>query len=76
MALEAAGIELRVDAPDGPLDPEVESVLAWAVREGATNAIRHSGARHAAITRAATGDAGDRRRRARRARRATPAATG
>jgi two-component system sensor histidine kinase DesK len=50
VALEAAGIELRVDGPDGPLDPEVESVLAWAVREGATNAIRHSGARHAAIT--------------------------
>jgi len=50
VALEAAGIELRVDAPDEPLDPDVESVLAWAVREGATNAIRHSGARHAEIT--------------------------
>ena len=50
VALEAAGIELRVEGPDEPLDPEVESVLAWAVREGATNAIRHSGARHAAIT--------------------------
>jgi two-component system, NarL family, sensor histidine kinase DesK len=50
VALEAAGIELQVDAPDAALDPEVESVLAWAVREGATNAIRHSGARHAAIT--------------------------
>ena len=50
VALEAAGIELRVDAADGALDPDVESVLAWAVREGATNAIRHSGARHAAIT--------------------------
>jgi two-component system, NarL family, sensor histidine kinase DesK len=50
VALEAAGIELRVDGPDGPLDPDVDSVLAWAVREGATNAIRHSGARHAAIT--------------------------
>jgi two-component system sensor histidine kinase DesK len=50
VALEAAGIDLRVDAPDEPIDPEVESVLAWAVREGATNAIRHSGARHAEIT--------------------------
>ena len=50
VALEAAGIELDVDAPDDALDPEVASVLAWAVREGATNAIRHSGARHAAIT--------------------------
>jgi two-component system sensor histidine kinase DesK len=50
VALEAAGIEVRVEGPDEPLDPAVESVLAWAVREGATNAIRHSGARHAAIT--------------------------
>jgi two-component system sensor histidine kinase DesK len=50
VALEAAGIEVRVDGPDGSLDPETESVLAWAVREGATNAIRHSGAQHAVIT--------------------------
>ena len=50
VALEAAGIEVRVDAPDESLDPEIESVLAWAVREGATNAIRHSGARRAEIT--------------------------
>jgi two-component system, NarL family, sensor histidine kinase DesK len=50
VALEAAGIELRVDDRSGTLDPEAESVLAWAVREGATNVIRHSGARHAAIT--------------------------
>jgi two-component system, NarL family, sensor histidine kinase DesK len=50
VALEAAGIELRVQGPDAPIDPEVESVLAWAVREGATNAIRHSGAKHAEIT--------------------------
>jgi two-component system sensor histidine kinase DesK len=49
VALEAAGIELSVDGAEEPLDPEVESVLAWAVREGATNAIRHSGARHARI---------------------------
>jgi two-component system, NarL family, sensor histidine kinase DesK len=50
VALEAAGIEVRVDGPDGSLDPTADSVLAWAVREGATNAIRHSGARHAVIT--------------------------
>ncbi|MBV9837263.1 MAG: hypothetical protein JO156_04035, partial [Solirubrobacterales bacterium] len=31
------------------LDSDVEAVLAWAVREGATNAIRHSGARNVAI---------------------------
>jgi two-component system sensor histidine kinase DesK len=50
VALEAAGIELDVDAAEDSLDPEVAAVLAWAVREGATNAIRHSGARHAAIS--------------------------
>jgi two-component system, NarL family, sensor histidine kinase DesK len=50
MALEAAGIELRVDAAALELGPEAESVLAWAVREGATNVVRHSGARHAEIT--------------------------
>jgi two-component system sensor histidine kinase DesK len=50
VALEAAGIDLDVDGPDEPLDPEVEAVLAWAVREGATNVIRHSGARRAEIT--------------------------
>jgi two-component system sensor histidine kinase DesK len=31
------------------LDPEVEAVLAWTVREGATNVIRHSGARHCRV---------------------------
>jgi two-component system sensor histidine kinase DesK len=50
VALEAAGIELRVDGPSEVLDPEVEAVLAWAVREGTVNVIRHSGARHADIT--------------------------
>jgi two-component system, NarL family, sensor histidine kinase DesK len=46
MALSAAGIETDVDAPKLALTPEVEAVLAWAVREGATNVIRHSGASH------------------------------
>jgi two-component system sensor histidine kinase DesK len=54
-ALEAAGIELRVDGQPGELDPDVESVLAWAVREGSVNVIRHSGARHATITVRPTG---------------------
>lgn len=44
MALSAAGIEADVRAPVVTLDPAVEAVLAWAVREGATNVIRHSGA--------------------------------
>jgi two-component system, NarL family, sensor histidine kinase DesK len=50
VALEAAGISLEVHGLNGALDPDVESVMAWAVREAATNAIRHSGARHAEIT--------------------------
>ena len=49
-ALEAAGIELSVEQPNVALDPDSESVLAWTVREGATNMLRHSGARHASIT--------------------------
>ncbi len=46
MALSAAGIDASVDRPAVKLDPETEAVLAWAVREGATNVIRHSGASH------------------------------
>jgi two-component system sensor histidine kinase DesK len=49
IALEAAGIEARLDNPAVTLPPDVEAVLAWTVREGATNVIRHSGARHATI---------------------------
>jgi two-component system sensor histidine kinase DesK len=43
-ALQAAGIDARLAGTDVALDPEVEAVLAWAVREGTTNVIRHSGA--------------------------------
>jgi two-component system sensor histidine kinase DesK len=31
------------------LDPGLEAVLAWAVREGATNVIRHSGASRCSV---------------------------
>jgi two-component system sensor histidine kinase DesK len=46
MALSAAGIDASVEQPVVALDPAAEGVLAWAVREGATNVIRHSRARH------------------------------
>ncbi len=46
VALTAAGIQADVHESRVSLDPAVEAVLAWAVREGATNVIRHSGARH------------------------------
>jgi two-component system, NarL family, sensor histidine kinase DesK len=49
MALAAAGIEAHIEAPKVTLQPDVEAVLAWAVREGATNAIRHSRARKCTI---------------------------
>jgi two-component system, NarL family, sensor histidine kinase DesK len=48
-ALATAGIECRVEDGIGPLSPEGEAVCAWTVREGATNVIRHSHARHCCI---------------------------
>ncbi|HZB97507.1 MAG TPA: sensor histidine kinase [Candidatus Sulfotelmatobacter sp.] len=42
--LEAAGIDFRLVDEAGELPPRTDAVLAWAVREGTTNAIRHSGA--------------------------------
>jgi two-component system, NarL family, sensor histidine kinase DesK len=48
-ALDAAGIETTIHRPEVELPAEVEAVLAWTVREAATNVIRHSGARHSAI---------------------------
>jgi two-component system sensor histidine kinase DesK len=48
-ALESAGIIVRDDADltlaSGTFDPEAEAALAWCLREGVTNVIRHSGAR-------------------------------
>jgi two-component system, NarL family, sensor histidine kinase DesK len=49
MALAAAGIETEVAGAEVSLAEEVEAVLAWAVREGATNVIRHSAARHCTL---------------------------
>jgi two-component system sensor histidine kinase DesK len=48
-ALAAAGIACDLDRPPLALPPDVESVLAWAVREGTTNVVRHSGARRCSI---------------------------
>jgi two-component system sensor histidine kinase DesK len=43
-ALSGAGIEPTVRLSAGPLDAGSDALLGWAVREGTTNAIRHSGA--------------------------------
>jgi two-component system sensor histidine kinase DesK len=42
MALAAADIRTSVDRADATIEPGAEAVLAWAVREGVTNVIRHS----------------------------------
>jgi two-component system, NarL family, sensor histidine kinase DesK len=44
-ALTAAGIDCRVESSAADLPEEVESVLAWALREASTNVVRHSRAR-------------------------------
>jgi len=48
-ALTAAGIEYHVHQDHAPLPPAVEAVLAWTVREGVTNVMRHSQAKRCAI---------------------------
>jgi two-component system, NarL family, sensor histidine kinase DesK len=48
-ALAAAGIDCELNEADVALPADVDAVLAWAVREGTTNVIRHSGALHCAI---------------------------
>ena len=40
--LEAAGIACRIENEAGPLPNATDSALAWTVREGVTNVIRHS----------------------------------
>ena len=59
MALSAAGIEAEIERPAVTFDPAIEAVLAWTVREGATNVIRHSGAGHCSVkVMAGLGEAG------------------
>jgi two-component system sensor histidine kinase DesK len=52
-ALESAGIAMQDDAEltllSGTFDPDVEAVLAWCLREAATNVIRHSGGRNCQV---------------------------
>jgi two-component system, NarL family, sensor histidine kinase DesK len=48
-ALVAAGIECELDDAPPALPPEIDEVFAWAVREGTTNVVRHSGAGRCAV---------------------------
>jgi two-component system sensor histidine kinase DesK len=47
--LEAAGITCTIEHRAEALPAATDAVLAWAVREGVTNVIRHSRARRCAI---------------------------
>jgi two-component system sensor histidine kinase DesK len=55
-ALAAAGIDCDLTDTDTTFPADVDAVLAWAVREGTTNVIRHSRALHCAIRVRADGD--------------------
>jgi two-component system, NarL family, sensor histidine kinase DesK len=57
-ALEAAGIEVELRT-SGPLPAKVEAILGFAAREGATNVVRHSGARRCEIVVRRVGDAAE-----------------
>ena len=53
----AAGMDCQVHAPASiELPPATDALLAWTVREGATNVVRHSGARSVTITVSITAD--------------------
>ena len=47
--LEAAGVASVVEQTLGYLPPAVDAILAWVVREGVTNVVRHSRARQCLI---------------------------
>lgn len=48
-ALRAAGIGMRVEDSLGRVAVEQDSVLAWCVREGVTNVLKHSGAQKCVV---------------------------
>lgn len=47
--LAAAGIAYRCEGDHIAVPPAVEATLAWAIREGVTNAVKHSRAQHCTI---------------------------
>jgi two-component system, NarL family, sensor histidine kinase DesK len=47
--LEAAGIEYHIERAVGEVPATTDAVLAWVVREGVTNVVRHSRARHCSL---------------------------
>jgi two-component system sensor histidine kinase DesK len=55
-AITDAGMHAVVEGPGTALPPAVDDILAWVVREGTTNVVRHSGARTCRIAVCAAGD--------------------
>ncbi len=53
--LQAAGVACAIEDEVGALSSGVDTVLAWVVREGVTNVIRHSRAQHCWIRISSTG---------------------
>jgi two-component system sensor histidine kinase DesK len=47
--LEAARIDAQIELITEELPPVIDAILAWTVREGVTNVIRHSRAQHCLI---------------------------
>jgi two-component system sensor histidine kinase DesK len=47
--LQSAGVLARFEPVTGPLPASLDATLAWALREGVTNIVRHSRARHAEV---------------------------
>jgi two-component system sensor histidine kinase DesK len=47
--LQSAGVLARFEPVTGPLPASLDATLAWALREGVTNIVRHSRAHHAEV---------------------------
>jgi two-component system sensor histidine kinase DesK len=47
--LQSAGVLARFEPVAGPLPATLDATMAWALREGVTNVVRHSGAHHAEV---------------------------
>jgi len=48
-ALDSAGVALTLHGPPQPLPPQVETTLAFVLREGVTNVVRHALAQHCRV---------------------------
>ncbi len=56
LALDAAGIATTTSGLPATLPPAVDELFGWVLREGVTNVVRHSGARHCDVRLVLEGD--------------------